>query len=106
MPFYRADYKESLLPQHECLRLIANSEQVLSSYICRRLLTYERTSEEIQEVGTNGAMTEEKYEFDFRERYFKPTVLPRKERRRIKYEENLARKRPDQQESVPAAENN
>lgn len=28
-------------------------------------------------------------------RYFKPTVLSRKERRQIKYEENLARKRPD-----------
>lgn len=36
-----------------------------------------------------------KYEFDFRERYFNPTELSRKERRQIKYEENLARKRPE-----------
>lgn len=94
MPFYRADYKESLIPQHECLRLVANSEQVLSTYVCRRLLTYEKVKVPQAEEESQGS-TSERYEFDFRERYFKPTVLTRKERRQIKYETNLARKRPE-----------
>lgn len=105
MPFYRADYKESLLPQHECLKLIANSEQILSSHICRRLLTFEKTrelDEEEQQQGDN--LSSEKYEFDFRERYFNPTALSRKQRRQIKYEENMARKRPES--DPPAAVEN
>lgn len=70
MPFYRADYKESLLPKHECLRLIANSEQVLSAYVCRRLLTFEKTAEEevVVDVQEESSAVPEKYEFDFRER--------------------------------------
>ena len=68
MPFYRADYKESLLPQHECLQLVANSEQVLSTYVCRRLLTYEKISDLEDAGNVDGAKVAEKYEFDFRER--------------------------------------
>ena len=95
MPFYRADYKESLLPRHECLRLLANSEQVLSTYVCRRLLTYEKVAEPVdgERLGTD--QERQTYEFDFRERYFKPTELSRKERRQLKFESNLA-KRPGQ----------
>lgn len=101
MPFYRADYKESLLPKHECLQLLANSEQVLSTYVCRRLLTYEKISEErdLPSDKTTEQLAQEKYEFDFRERYFKPTDLSRKERRQIKYDANWAKKKLTQAES-------
>lgn len=37
-------YCEENLPTHPCLNLIANSEQVLSAYVSRRLLTYEKVS--------------------------------------------------------------
>lgn len=68
MPFYRADYKENLLPRHECLQLLANSEQVLSTYVCRRLLTFEKTSELDEVADEEAGKAAEKYEFDFRER--------------------------------------
>lgn len=102
MPFYRADYKESLLPKHKCLILLANCEQVLSTYVCRRLLTYEKISEERDSdkdpEQSSEQFTEEKYEFDFRERYFKPTDLSRKERRQLKYDANWARKKSNELE--------
>lgn len=105
MPFYRADYKESLLPQNECFQLIANSEQVLSKYVCRRLLTYEKTRELDDEAEEDRPeLVTEKYQFDFRERYFNPTILSRQERRQIKYQENLARKRPNPTQPPPAEE--
>lgn len=68
MPFYRADYKENLLPRHECLQLLANSEQVLSTYVCRRLLTFEKTSELDEVADEEAGKAAAKYEFDFRER--------------------------------------
>lgn len=36
---------EDQLPAHSCLELIANSEQVLSNYTSRRLLTYKKVKE-------------------------------------------------------------
>lgn len=36
---------EDQLPGHSCLELIANSEQVLSNYTSRRLLTYKKVKE-------------------------------------------------------------
>lgn len=69
MPFYRADYKESLLPKHDCLQLLANSEQVLSTYVCRRLLTFEKVKEPVDSESNEIENGEEKYGFDFRERY-------------------------------------
>lgn len=36
---------EDQLPAHSCLELIANSEQVLSNYTSRRLLTYKKIKE-------------------------------------------------------------
>lgn len=41
----REIYTEESIPMHACLRLIANSEQVLSSLTSRRLLTYEKIAE-------------------------------------------------------------
>lgn len=44
VPFFRELYCEENLPKHPCLKLVANSEQVLSAYVSRRLLTYEKVS--------------------------------------------------------------
>lgn len=92
MPFYRADYKESMVPRHDCLSLLANSEQVLSTYVCRRLLTYEKVVEPGQSTASEEETTAAQYEFDFRERYFRPTELSRKERRQLKFDANLAKR--------------
>jgi hypothetical protein len=35
-------YKESDLPRHPCFKVIANSEQPLSTKFCRRLITMEK----------------------------------------------------------------
>uniref|UniRef100_T1I037 tRNA (guanine(10)-N(2))-methyltransferase TRMT11 n=2 Tax=Rhodnius prolixus TaxID=13249 RepID=T1I037_RHOPR len=45
IPIIRFEYSEHLLPQHECLKLEANSEQVLSTTSSRRLLTYTKITE-------------------------------------------------------------
>lgn len=52
----RSDYTESVIPQHNCLRLVANSEQTISSVTSRRLLTYKKIaqpSEDEQFVSAN-----------------------------------------------------
>lgn len=67
IPFYRADYKEELIPKHQSMRLIANSEQILSGFVCRRLLTYEKVNEKQGDLELNS--TTVKYDFNFRERY-------------------------------------
>lgn len=41
----RSEYEEENLPNHPCFKLIGNSEQILSTYASRRLLTYEKTHE-------------------------------------------------------------
>ncbi|XP_071804745.1 tRNA (guanine(10)-N(2))-methyltransferase homolog [Asterias amurensis] len=43
LPVYRPEYTEAQVPHHPCLKLIANSEQPLSSYMGRRLITMEKT---------------------------------------------------------------
>lgn len=42
---FRDQYTEEQLPAHPCLELLANSEQVLSNYTSRRLLTYKKIKE-------------------------------------------------------------
>lgn len=71
-----------MLPRHKCLQLVANSEQPLTVYSARRLLTYEKISDREEDMDS--------YELsqvmidNFRQRYMK-TVLQhsgtRKERR-------------------------
>jgi tRNA (guanine10-N2)-methyltransferase len=41
----RDDYSEEKLPMHPCFQLVANSEQVLTTYTSRRLLTLEKLQE-------------------------------------------------------------
>lgn len=42
---FRDQYTEEQLPAHPCLELLANSEQILSNYTSRRLLTYKKIKE-------------------------------------------------------------
>ena len=42
---FRSEYEEENLPNHPCFKLVGNSEQILSTYASRRLLTYEKTHE-------------------------------------------------------------
>lgn len=41
----RDDYSEDKLPMHPCFQLVANSEQILTTYTSRRLLTLEKLQE-------------------------------------------------------------
>ncbi|XP_030758341.1 tRNA (guanine(10)-N2)-methyltransferase homolog [Sitophilus oryzae] len=76
-PVFREDYTERCLPQHPCLKLVANSEQPLSKVTSRRLLTYEKIRQpsqselEIRDISIQ----------DFREKYFVLREETRKERR-------------------------
>lgn len=82
IPFYREDYCDEKLPNHSCFEIISNSEQVLSGFTSRRLITYEKIAEpddnEVLSCDTNG--------IDFRSRYFCPYEETRKERRLKKAE--------------------
>ncbi|XP_076275564.1 tRNA (guanine(10)-N(2))-methyltransferase TRMT11 [Rhynchophorus ferrugineus] len=76
-PVFREDYSEQCLPIHPCLKLMANSEQVLSKVTSRRLLTYEKER--------HPTLDEQNIEHisiqDFREKYFVVREETRKERR-------------------------
>uniref|UniRef100_A0A1Y1KZH7 Uncharacterized protein n=4 Tax=Photinus pyralis TaxID=7054 RepID=A0A1Y1KZH7_PHOPY len=75
-PIFREDYSEEGLPTHQCVKLVSNSEQVLSKYTSRRLLTFEKICEP-QEENSNGANTIA----DFRNKYYKARDESRRERR-------------------------
>lgn len=77
-PCYREDYIDEMIPRHNCLHLVSNSEQVLSNVTSRRLLTYEK----ISEYSTDEKNTTENQNYiDFRERYFCHGEDTRQERR-------------------------
>ncbi|KAK2581760.1 hypothetical protein KPH14_002239 [Odynerus spinipes] len=86
-PIFRDQYSTDQLPTHPCLQLIANSEQVLSNYTSRRLLTYEKVKEP-QETDNmiSTCLT------DFREKYFALRDETRKEKRMKKATEKAKRK--------------
>ena len=75
-PLFRDQYSEHQLPTHPCLELVANSEQVLSIYTSRRLLTYQKIQDpkESDEVISTNLI-------DFREQYFALRNESRKEKR-------------------------
>lgn len=91
---FRNDYSEVRLPNHPCLRIIANSEQTLTNYMSRRLLTYEKTDHPSrpEDVNSDNSIG------NFRHNYFKVRIETRKERRtkeaqireqnRVKHEQN------------------
>ncbi|CAK1579047.1 unnamed protein product [Parnassius mnemosyne] len=76
-PLVRDEYKEDELPSHPCLRLVANSEQVLSKLTARRLLTYEKVHDDVPHLPVDpNAMAH-----NFREKYFNMGEMTRKERK-------------------------
>ncbi|XP_044761026.1 tRNA (guanine(10)-N2)-methyltransferase homolog [Coccinella septempunctata] len=75
-PIFREDYTEEGLPSHPCLKLVANSEQVLSKLTSRRLLTYEK----IQEPSPGTEINIDKI-LDFRDKYFETREESRNEKR-------------------------
>lgn len=79
IPFYRADYTPERIPKHPCLEIIANSEQVLSNFTSRRLLTYEKIVEPAED--DLNSVVERSSNIDFRDRYFCPMEESRQERR-------------------------
>lgn len=79
----RRDYSEDYIPKSDCLQLVANAEQYLSSIAARRLLTYEK----IAEPGTaNGAENVLNILDDFRDKFFTRDEKEREERRLQKIE--------------------
>ncbi|KAK9294202.1 hypothetical protein QLX08_011122 [Tetragonisca angustula] len=75
-PLFRDQYSEDQLPTHPCLELVANSEQVLSNYTSRRLLTYKKIKDpkESDEISSTNLI-------DFREKYFALRNESRREKR-------------------------
>ncbi|XP_053670305.1 tRNA (guanine(10)-N2)-methyltransferase homolog [Anopheles nili] len=67
-PTLKKDYDCDMLPRHRNLTLIANSEQPLSGYSSRRLLTYEKVSD--YEENHDGFEMPSTVVENFRERYF------------------------------------
>ncbi|CAH2085851.1 unnamed protein product [Euphydryas editha] len=85
-PLVREEYKEDQLPSHPCLKLVANSEQVLSKLTARRLLTYEKVSDEVPNMPVDpNAGTH-----NFREKYFSMGEMTRRERKEKKAEDMAA----------------
>lgn len=91
-PFYREDYHDDKVPTHPCLQLITNCEQILSCYTSRRLLTYEKISNDnnlnietktttVNDLTTTTTTTKNSNSMDFREKYFNHAEVSRKERR-------------------------
>ncbi|XP_047369766.1 tRNA (guanine(10)-N2)-methyltransferase homolog isoform X1 [Vespa velutina] len=86
-PIFRDQYSSDQLPIHPCLQLIANSEQVLSNYTSRILLTYEKVKEPQETDDINSICLT-----DFREKYFALREETRKERRMKKATERAKKK--------------
>ncbi|XP_034828688.1 tRNA (guanine(10)-N2)-methyltransferase homolog isoform X2 [Maniola hyperantus] len=85
-PLVREEYKEEHLPYHPCLRLVSNSEQVLSKLTARRLLTYKKISEDVPDRTVDPNATEH----NFREKYFTVGELTRRERKEKRAKELIA----------------
>ncbi|XP_043199074.1 tRNA (guanine(10)-N2)-methyltransferase homolog isoform X1 [Amphibalanus amphitrite] len=77
LPVARAEYAADQLPRHDCLRLVANSEQPLTSRASRRLITMEKWRELTEaERGRPGATVHPSMDL-FQERYYSPRpVVP------------------------------
>lgn len=67
IPVIRCEYNENSLPQHNSLKLVGNSEQILSTTSSRRLLTYQKIKHALEEPVIHLGENEE----SFRQRYLK-----------------------------------
>ncbi|XP_008201367.1 tRNA (guanine(10)-N2)-methyltransferase homolog [Tribolium castaneum] len=75
-PVFREDYSEAGLPSHPCLKLVANSEQILTKITSRRLLTFEK----VRNINPTDDSDQNKI-VDFREKYYVAREETRKEKR-------------------------
>ncbi|GBP89335.1 tRNA (guanine(10)-N2)-methyltransferase homolog [Eumeta japonica] len=76
-PVIRDEYDESMLPSHPCLKLVANSEQILTKLTARRLLTYEKISEGIPNVPVDL----DNVISNFRNKYFAAGEMTRRQKK-------------------------
>lgn len=82
-PVIRADYQDEQLPSHPCLRLIANSEQILTKLTARRLLTFEKICDDVSSVTVDPSSGVP----NFRDKYFAIGEETRRERKERRAEE-------------------
>ncbi|XP_047504728.1 tRNA (guanine(10)-N2)-methyltransferase homolog isoform X1 [Pieris napi] len=82
-PLVRDEYLEEQLPSHPCMQLVGNSEQVLSKMTARRLLTYQKISDDIPNMphDPHGAA------HNFRDKYFAVGEISRREKKERRAEE-------------------
>ncbi|KAG6462317.1 hypothetical protein O3G_MSEX013187 [Manduca sexta] len=85
-PLVREEYHEDQLPNHPCLTLVANSEQVLSKLTSRRLLTYQKVHDNDSSLPIDTSAGTH----NFREKYFSVGEVTRRERKERKAEELAA----------------
>nr|XP_033792994.1 tRNA (guanine(10)-N2)-methyltransferase homolog isoform X3 [Geotrypetes seraphini] len=74
LPVYKPEYTEEIIPQHPCLKLISNCEQILSSHTSRRLITMEKVKV-LEDQDQNAHLLDCQYvpykgHDSFREKYF------------------------------------
>ncbi|KAH9628091.1 hypothetical protein HF086_018307 [Spodoptera exigua] len=89
---------ESQLPSHPCLKLVANSEQVLSKLAARRLLTYEKVLDDVPNMPLDPNAGVHNFRkcrvtgilFICREKYFTMGETTRRERKEKRAEEVAA----------------
>ncbi|XP_012266608.2 tRNA (guanine(10)-N2)-methyltransferase homolog isoform X2 [Athalia rosae] len=86
-PLFREHYADDQIPLHPCLKVIANSEQILSRYTSRRLLTYKKIRDPQEDDTINDSNI-----LDFREQYFGQRDESRKERRMQRAEKRAKNK--------------
>uniref|UniRef100_A0A1B0D2G0 tRNA (guanine(10)-N(2))-methyltransferase TRMT11 n=1 Tax=Phlebotomus papatasi TaxID=29031 RepID=A0A1B0D2G0_PHLPP len=102
LPVFREDYTDSSLPSHPCMDLVANSEQILSAFSSRRLLTFEKVA-----AGDGRAANGEPsgVHLNFRKKYFFHSEESREQRRlqraqiRQNGREEAAKRRKDRETS-------
>ncbi|XP_076038708.1 tRNA (guanine(10)-N(2))-methyltransferase TRMT11-like [Oratosquilla oratoria] len=82
LPVYRDDYTDDLIPSHPCLRLEANSEQVLATHSSRRLITLIKTRSPLE--GDTATAEVAEVGVQFRERFFQAAQMSRDERLAMK----------------------
>lgn len=74
---FRREYSDDCIPKSSCFKLVANSEQYLSSIAARRLLTYEK----IADPTTNVLENINSMQDDFRPKFFAFNDQERQEKR-------------------------
>ncbi|KAF6028131.1 TRMT11 [Bugula neritina] len=72
LPIFRPDYHEENIPSHPCFKLVSNCEQILSTFIARRLITLQKVREpsSLKEDDWVGITNKDHYSESFRDRYF------------------------------------